>query len=145
MHVNQIPLTLNVRAPLIWAGRYVYLAGDVGGWSWYKDGNRNATCAYELFAGEGMRMNPAPHFTVSSASHESAPDGTWVGFHVSIPLRDAGKNARFNYAINGRLAKFKNTTRQGFSDDALTSVQDIARLAPLIDDFAQGVLTAALG
>lgn len=143
MNLNSIPFTVNVQAPRIWAGSYKYLSGEAGSWSWYKDGNRQATCRYAIGAG-AVGDNFAPHITISNAPHETGPGNSWIGFHVSIPVPGGGVNARFNYSVAGGVVKFSNTTIKGFSDQSLAQIRRIEYGLPNeINAFAQAFVTAA--
>ncbi len=142
MNVNNIPLSVSIVRPAIWAGVYTYAAGADGSWSWYKDKKRDSQCKYAI-PPDPAEMNYAPHVTVSTMGHETGPNNSWLGFHVSIPLPEAGANARFNYSVQTGTAKFSNTTRKGYSGTNLTMIDRIAKLADEIDTFAQSFVTAA--
>lgn len=142
MNLNLIPMSVTINNHAFWAGVYTYMQGDEGAWCWYKNKDRSSQCLYAI-PPDKAKLNYAPHVTISTLPHETGPGNSWVGFHVSIPLPDAGANARFNYSIAGGTSKFSNITRKGHTEANLDMVDRIAQLYREIDAFAQGFASAA--
>lgn len=88
MQVNSIPLKVTIGGPAHCAGTYNYREGSQDLWTWYKEGEEQT----------------AWHFTVSSRHYDTAPNGEWVGFHVSVPM--GGANVHICFRIRNGTVVF---------------------------------------
>lgn len=103
MNVNNLPFSVRIGAPANFSGTY-NCADSGGNWCWY-----HATRSKEPYF---------PHLSVSASPHESAKDGHWAGFHVSVPLKSSNLNAHIQFRIVNFLPKYDHLRLKDLPDQA---------------------------